>query len=65
VHEQLKARHNLLENAQKSPPVLVVEKDVLLGVPPSGDVIQSAGKLDSKWSGHGERLAQENAQDKI
>ena len=65
VQEQMKARDDALENAQKKLSILVIEEDVLLGVAAGVDAIQRAGELDAKSPGDGARLAQSLARNKI
>lgn len=48
----MKSGDNALEHAQKLLPVLAIQKDVLLRIPPGGDVIERPGIFNAEWAGH-------------
>ena len=51
------ARHHFTKAAQKRHPILIIKKDRIARIAARSDVIDCAGKLKSKGSGHGCRLA--------
>src|SRR5688572_12205219 len=51
------ARHDLGEDLQKQIAVGVIEKDLLAGITPAGDVINYPGKLQRKRPCHGAPLS--------
>lgn len=53
MEPEMKAGDDTPKDRQKLLAVLVIEKDVLLRIPPSGDVIERPRKFDTERSGHG------------
>jgi hypothetical protein len=51
--QKMKSRDHAREHAQKLLQVLVIEKDVLPGIPPGGHVIERSGEFDTEWASHG------------
>ena len=56
VAEEFEAGRRLLENAEERSAVHFVKEDGLAGVSPRRDVIEGAGILDAKGTGHGPTL---------
>ena len=53
VAEPAKAVDDMGEEEDKLRPIAVVHHDILAGIPPTGDMIDSSGELNTKWAGHG------------
>ena len=53
VAEPAKAVDDMGEEGKSLRPITVVHHDILPGIAPTGDMIERAGKLKAKWTGHG------------
>lgn len=58
--QKMKSGDHAREHAQKLLPVLVIQKDVLLHLPPGGDVIERPRKFVVKWTRHERNLAHQS-----
>jgi len=50
---------------QEAVAILIVEEDLLPSVPPAGDVIDCALKLNAKWTCHGKSITQVRERNKV
>ena len=52
MQEKVIALADFTEDAEKVSKIILMEKDMLLGISPGGNMIEGSGELDTQWSGH-------------
>jgi hypothetical protein len=62
--DQIVSLHQIGQDGEKHPPVVVIQEDIHPGVASGRDVVDGAWEFDPQWSGHGGMMPQNKSNSK-